>query len=345
VILNLNLSKCIPPQYVQQAPRNLNDYKKWRAHEFMNFMLYFAIPIFKDVIDEKYFNHLLLLIIPLEYLLSKQIDKNKLEMINLSLNNFVKDLNCLYDRHIMLSGTHELLHLVLCTETIGPLNDSSNFPFEELNRIFTTKVKSQDLVGDEFKKLNNASKNLHFNISKLKNSECKYTTFIKQHTLSNTSNKKLKLNIEKDYLKVGRKFNFNLEVLNNMIISFLSEKRIDMNNILFYERIYYNNIVYSVYFNDTKFANDLIGNSNKFGKIIFIIKSNGIFYFLCKSLILLNNNICFNLLNSHFSLYSLSNSLFLIDQTKFRYLKKYFYYKSNENSFLINNFTSSHLFS
>ena len=44
------------------------------------------------------------------------------------------------------------MHLVLCTRTLGPLNDNNCFPFEELNRKVTRFIKSQDLVGDEFLK-------------------------------------------------------------------------------------------------------------------------------------------------------------------------------------------------
>ncbi len=340
------MSKCKPPQYVQQSPRNLKDFKKWRAHEFMNFMLYFAIPIFENVIDEKYFKHLLLLIIPLEHLLSKHIDKSKLETINLSLNNFVRDLYLLYDQHIMLSGTHELLHLVFCTETIGPLNDSSNFAFEELNGKVTQQIKSQDLVGDEFIKLYNASKNMHLGIRKFDNMECKFTSFIKKNMNFKTSNRKVQLDKDKDYLKLGKKFNVDLDLLNDRIKNFLFTKNIDTINIIFYERIYLNNITYSAYYNEANFANDLVETSNKLGKIIFIFSVDGTFYLLCKSLVLLNENLYhnFNGLKSHYSLYSISSSLFLIDQTKFRFMKKYFYF-INEHLCLVNKYTSNHLFS
>ena len=53
----------------------------------------------------------------------------------------------------MLSGMHELLHLVKCTVEFGPLNNINGFPFEELNRKITRLIKGKDLIGEEFIKL------------------------------------------------------------------------------------------------------------------------------------------------------------------------------------------------
>jgi hypothetical protein len=51
----------------------------------------------------------------------------------------------------MLSGVHELLHLVECTITFGPLNSFSLFPFEELNRKLLRFLHGYDLIGEELK--------------------------------------------------------------------------------------------------------------------------------------------------------------------------------------------------
>jgi hypothetical protein len=53
----------------------------------------------------------------------------------------------------MLSGMHELLHLVDCTLDFGPLNSISLFTFEELNRKGVRLIKGKDLIGEEFIKL------------------------------------------------------------------------------------------------------------------------------------------------------------------------------------------------
>lgn len=87
----------------------------------MNFILYFAIPVFYEIMDDDYFNNLLLLIISLEHLLDKKIDRMNLNRIDNMLHLFVSQLEYLYDEHILLSGVHELLHLVQITIDIGNL--------------------------------------------------------------------------------------------------------------------------------------------------------------------------------------------------------------------------------
>ena len=132
--LEERMNRIRPPQFIQQAPRSLLDYKIWRAHEFLNFLMYFSIPTFYEIMDKEYFDHLLLLIISLEFLLSKNIIKSQLESVQSVLSLFVSKLENLYDEHIQSSSMHELLHLVQCTKEIGPLNECACFVFEELNR-------------------------------------------------------------------------------------------------------------------------------------------------------------------------------------------------------------------
>ena len=69
--------------------------------------------------ENDYFNNLLLLVISLESLLQRKIDRSNLNRLDSMLHLFVSQLETLYDEHIMLSGIHELLHLVEITKTIG----------------------------------------------------------------------------------------------------------------------------------------------------------------------------------------------------------------------------------
>ncbi len=151
--INQRISTIRPVQYIQQPPRSVEEYKNWRAHEFMNFMIFFSIPVFYKIMDDDYLDHLYLLIISLQHLLDKKIATDQLDNINSMLTKFVSQAGSLYDEHIYTSGMHELLHLVQCTLDFGPLYLSNLFPFEELNRYITSSIKGQYLVGDEFIKL------------------------------------------------------------------------------------------------------------------------------------------------------------------------------------------------
>jgi hypothetical protein len=194
--LNKKLSEMKPPNFIQQAPRKLEDYKNWRSHEFMNFFLFYALPLFQNIMDDTYFKHLILFITSLETLICKKIKRSVLSATDANLKIFVSQSETLYDKHFINSGLHELIHLVKCTLEIGPLNIICCFQFEELNRKVTRFIKGQDLVGDEFIKSWTVSKNLALHISKMysEDDDNKIIIFIKEHFALRSSNLKKKRN-------------------------------------------------------------------------------------------------------------------------------------------------------
>lgn len=296
--------------------------------------------------NENYFKHLLHLIIPMEYLLSKEIQRNKLDLIEQSLIYFVENLESLYDEHALKSAAHELLHLVECTKTLGPLNQDNCFAFEELNRKITRFIKSQDLVGDEFLKLSNAAKNFQLYIDNFDENETenKFIDYIKSNFEIKSTNKKKQINKNVSYLKLGlRKNNVNLSY---RFISYLKDKinLQDENDLFFFESVRFNNIIYSIE-KETKYSNNVISFEKKFGLITYIFKTNEICYFLCTNLVQ-SNSLFYteSKLKSNFSFFTISNSYFLLEQNQFYNLNKHFMYNNSEN-ILITNYMGNHLFS
>ena len=70
----------------------------------------------------------------MEILLSPSISLDDLSKAELIIFDFVKEVSKLYPATILLSGLHELLHLVDYTLDFGPLNCTNCFQFEEINR-------------------------------------------------------------------------------------------------------------------------------------------------------------------------------------------------------------------
>ncbi len=103
----------------------------------------------------------------------------------------------------MLSGLHELLHLVECTFKFGPLNRVKCFPFEELNRNFLANVNGKDLIGEEFKKIFSVKQSMSFSynsrISKNNNIN-NIDGFIEKYSSLASSNNKNYLNIDESIL-------------------------------------------------------------------------------------------------------------------------------------------------
>lgn len=46
-----------PPMCINYAPRSIDDYKNWRAHEFLHFALFYSLVVFKDIMTDIYYEH------------------------------------------------------------------------------------------------------------------------------------------------------------------------------------------------------------------------------------------------------------------------------------------------
>jgi hypothetical protein len=103
--------------------------------------------------DTTHFEHLVKLVVFLEIILSREIKKSDLNYAEKIIFEFVKDFNKIYSESSMLSGVHELLHLVDCTKYFGPLNLINLFPYEELNRPCIGVIHGRDLIGEELIKM------------------------------------------------------------------------------------------------------------------------------------------------------------------------------------------------
>jgi hypothetical protein len=71
--IEARLHRVRPPSSVAQAPRKIKDWKNWRCHEFMNFILYYALPVFYKLIPDGYYENIVLLVVALENLFSSKI--------------------------------------------------------------------------------------------------------------------------------------------------------------------------------------------------------------------------------------------------------------------------------
>lgn len=142
-----------PPISLKSSPRSITCFKSWIAHEFQNFILYYSLFVFYEIMDDKYYNHLKLLVISLVTLSLRIIKKDNLVHVENLLFKFVLNLKILYSEQILTSSFHELLHMSNLTKHFGPLNVTCLFQYEEVNRKIYSFIKGKDLIGKEFIKI------------------------------------------------------------------------------------------------------------------------------------------------------------------------------------------------
>ena len=155
---------------------------------FLAFILYYAIPVFNNIMPDKLFKNIIKLIIFIETLLSKEVSVVHLKMSQNLVVEFIDELDDLYPKNIMLSGVHELLHFVEGTLDFGPVNITNLFTYEELNRKIIRLIKGKDLIGEEFIKLFSTAQCL----SKVEPSSIELKEYLSQTAVLRSSNRKNK---------------------------------------------------------------------------------------------------------------------------------------------------------
>lgn len=123
-----------PTLDVSRLPRSISlELKYWKASEFQNFLLFYGLPLLKDVIDEERWLHYSLFVSAIFILLQDGITENDLKKAEKMIEEFCRRFEELYDICFMTLNVHQLLHLVENVRNFGPLYTHSCFPFEDKN--------------------------------------------------------------------------------------------------------------------------------------------------------------------------------------------------------------------
>ncbi len=306
--IEIRYMKLRPPDYVGAAPRNISDYGIWKAKEFINFILLYSLPLFRGLMADQHFEHLTKLVVALEILTQKKIQRNNLPKAHKLLVEFVRDARKLYTDGIMTSGIHELLHLVECTEEIGPLVSLSAFPFEELNRKFLQFIKGRDLMGEEFFKLFVVVQELQSFVESYSLSSSVLKEFIINNTEIKTCNRKNRY-IQNTEIKIWGKFDCP-----DLLRIVYDSDFVNVDSDIFYEHFNFKKVHYCKVETITKLNNSCISFEDFFGLIQgFFLKDDEPFV-ICKQILELNLPFFvpqFKLSHKSYSCYISDNDFFI----------------------------------
>jgi hypothetical protein len=335
------LSKIRPPSYVANPPKSLSTWKLWKANDFLSFFLFYAVIIFREIMNTEYYAHLLKFVISLEYLLAPKIDKNDLNSIQELLEEFVRDFGKLYSSTVYSSGTHELLHLVQCTLKFGPLNSTNGFPFEELNRKIVNLIHGKDLMGEEFIKIFSLAQVLSFFYTRIEFKNPQLFKFFDKHFVIKTSNRK-SLNSDKGLIV---KCPITYEE-NDFFCKILSQNQLHFKSLPSIKRCYYNGICYTDNSNESQFADYCVYDrvNQNYGLITKLLYDNEKVYAVIKKYLFLLNPFFikdYPNIKSKTFICSETNNYIVSSIDK---LEKCFYFKSSDSISYISTFRTSHLF-
>ena len=336
-----------PTCSVPHAPRSIKHWKIWKAHEFLSFILYFSLPVFYEIMSPEYYSNLILLVISLENLFSRKIEKIKLVKIHQMIIMFVKQLESLYPLTILSSGIHELLHLCDYAMYFGPPNHSNCFPFEEFNHLFLQIVKGKDLIGDEFIKLFSTIQLLNNVIFNIEFRDQKLFEFVKKNFRNKTSNNKCEYN-EKKILSFTEKILTTEEnIILPKIIQDLNFVNIGDNPLKCFNKVKINRSCFKIISQKNKFEDSGVMSrlNGEFGIIEFIAEINSEIILICKKFVFLHSPFFdneFPEIRSNYFLACSSNEYFSL---KINDAQKIFYYESTKNLYFFSSTQIGHLFS
>jgi hypothetical protein len=316
----------------------------WHAHEYLAFFLYYALPVFFNIMPFEHYQNLKKIIIFLEVILSKNISMSKLELAKKIITEFVQELQFLYPMSIYVSGVHELLHLVDCTIHHGALNSTNCFQFEELNRKVSGFFNGPDLIGEEFIKIFTTAQALNIIATNCKNE--KLRKFFEEHEPFKSSNKKCRT--DKSIIKTLGKCETNSNPLFlNLYEHFFGKKTESLN---VFKRINFHGIIYESFENKSKRCDACFHvKENKKEKLIglldrFFFYENNLYAFAKKIVSLHNPFYCetYPDLKSHLRICSVSSEYFI---QPIETIQKSVFVQINQNQTYVSTFSTSHLFS
>jgi hypothetical protein len=85
------LSKIRPPRFVPAVPRLIENWNTWKAHEYLSFILYYALPVFDSIMEYDQLQHLVKLVVFIEIILAKEISVVKFLLLKILSSNLYQN--------------------------------------------------------------------------------------------------------------------------------------------------------------------------------------------------------------------------------------------------------------
>lgn len=124
-----SLKKYWPVEF-NRKPRSLAELERWKATEFMHFLLYSGIILLKHCLSSRVYNNFLVLKFAITILLGEDLNYNYNAYAGELLRHFITNACKIYGDEFLVYNTHAMIHLPDDAKKYGSLNSISCFPFE-----------------------------------------------------------------------------------------------------------------------------------------------------------------------------------------------------------------------
>lgn len=128
-----------------RKPRPLSEYKRWKATEFRQFLLYTGPLVLKDVVKKDMYINFISLHVAITILCNPKLQHLFINEADKCLKYFFQTFLIVYRKENASHNIHKLLHLVNDSRKYGVLENFSGFQFENyMSRILNMIRKSSN---------------------------------------------------------------------------------------------------------------------------------------------------------------------------------------------------------
>lgn len=118
------------PSDFNRRPQVLSSFRKFKATEFRQFLLHIAPAVVKDIFEEDYYNHLMILHAVMRLLVSEETPRDMYTFCREGMKTYVSLCVELYGEQFLSYNVHSALHFVDDVEILGPCDTFSAFCYE-----------------------------------------------------------------------------------------------------------------------------------------------------------------------------------------------------------------------
>ena len=112
-----------------RIPRSLKEYQKFKANE-LRVLLLFGHVIFRKVLQKRFYNQLIQLVVIIHLGEGRQINKSDQQLIYRLSQEFVVSFPQLYTNRHCVQVVHSVIHIADTVHDFGPLSNYTSFQFE-----------------------------------------------------------------------------------------------------------------------------------------------------------------------------------------------------------------------
>ncbi|KYN11772.1 hypothetical protein ALC57_16070 [Trachymyrmex cornetzi] len=146
------LQNLMPTSEITRLPSSIKKRSMWKASELRSFLLYYSLPVFKNIMQSKYYRHWFLLVYSFHLLLNNKATLTDIDKAECAIKKFVQHTEILYCTEYLTFNMHLLLHIPQYVKYWGAPWDSSAFMFEHGNGVLLKLFRgTQSVVNQIFK--------------------------------------------------------------------------------------------------------------------------------------------------------------------------------------------------